>query len=321
LKAPRFWARDGTTARLLAPAGALYAAAGALRWRLADPPPPPLPVVCVGNATVGGTGKTPVTLDLLARLARRGWRIHALCRGHGGRLTGPERVEPTRHRAADVGDEALLLAEAAPTWIGRDRLAAARAAHAHGADLAVLDDGLQYPWLVKHTSLLVVDAATGLGNGRVVPAGPLREPFPRARARADAAVLVGEGVAPPELAGLSTFRVRLEPDTAARALAGRRMLAFAGIGRPEKFFETARAVGVDLVETRAFADHHAFTAAELDALEARADALGAGLLTTAKDAVRLPPDRRARPLVLGVRVAWADGASFDRWLDDRLCRT
>lgn len=317
MKTPAFWGVDGAAARLLAPAGAVYAAAGALRWRLAGAAAAPLPVVCVGNATVGGTGKTPLALALIDRLARRGFAVHALCRGYGGRLRGPVRVDTARHRVADVGDEALLLAAAAPTWAGRDRLAAARAAAAAGAEVAVLDDGLQYPRLAKLTSLLVVDAASGVGNGRVVPAGPLREPLSRARDRADAVVVVGDGVPPETLAGRPLFRLRLVPTCDAAALAGRRMLAFAGIGRPEKFFATARAVGVDVAESRTFADHHVFTANELDALEARAATLGATLLTTAKDAARMPPERRAQVAVLGVRAAFDDPDEFARWFDDR----
>ncbi len=317
MKTPAFWGVDGAAARLLAPAGAVYAAAGALRWRLAGAAAAPLPVVCVGNATVGGTGKTPLALALIDRLARRGFAVHALCRGYGGRLRGPVRVDTARHRVADVGDEALLLAAAAPTWAGRDRLAAARAAAAAGAEVAVLDDGLQYPRLAKLTSLLVVDAASGVGNSRVVPAGPLREPLSRARDRADAVVVVGDGVPPETLAGRPLFRLRLVPTCDAAALAGRRMLAFAGIGRPEKFFATARAVGVDVAESRTFADHHVFTANELDALEARAATLGATLLTTAKDAARMPPERRAQVAVLGVRAAFDDPDEFARWFDDR----
>jgi tetraacyldisaccharide 4'-kinase len=321
VKAPAFWREDGWRARALAPAGAAYALAGALRWRSAGEPEAPLPVICVGNATVGGTGKTPITLDLLARLGARGRTVHALCRGHGGRLSGPVRVDPAVHGADDVGDEALLLAEMAPTWAGRDRRAAARAAAEAGATLAVLDDGLQYPHLAKHTSLLVVDAADGFGNGRVVPAGPLREPLKRAQARAHAAVLVGDGEPPAGLDGLPVFRARLEPTPHARALAGRRMLAFAGIGRPEKFFATARALGVDVVATRAFADHHRFSVAELDDLVAAADRLGCGLLTTTKDRVRLPAGRRARVATLAVRLAWAEETMLDAWLDERLAST
>ena len=321
MKTPAFWAEDGLVPRLLAPAGALYAAAGAVRWWLSPAPEAPLPVICVGNATVGGTGKTPLTLDLIDRLLRRGRRVHALCRGHGGRLVGPVRVDPARHDAAAVGDEALLLAERAPTWAGRDRLAAARAAAAEGAELAVLDDGLQYPRLAKSVSLLVVDAAVGIGNGRIVPAGPLREPAVRARARADACVLVGTGDLPPDLVGPPTFRAWLVADEHARSLAGRRVLAFAGIGRPDKFFATARGLGVELAETRSFADHHRYTPAELDHLAARAHALGAGLLTTAKDAARLPAPARGDVAVLGVRVTWADPQAFDRWLDEQLGAT
>lgn len=318
MRAPAFWTEDGAAARLLAPAGAAYAAAGALRWTLAGAPTAPLPIWCVGNATVGGTGKTPVTLDLIARLRARGRTVHALCRGHGGRVAGSVRVDPARHAAAAVGDEALLLAAAAPTWAGPDRLAGARAAAAAGADCAVLDDGLQYPRLAKHAALLVVDAASGFGNGRVVPAGPLREPLSRARDRADVAVVMGSGPVPAGLGELAVLRAELAPDRAAAGLAGRRMLAFAGIGRPAKFFATARRLGVDVAATRAFADHHRFTARELDALEARATALGAELLTTTKDAARLPPERRDRVAVLGVSVVWRCPERLDRWLDETL---
>ncbi len=320
MKAPGFWSEDGWPARLLVPAGAAYALAGRLRWWLAGPAAAPLPVLCVGNATVGGTGKTPVTLDLLARLQARGLAVHALCRGHGGSVRGTLRVDPARHGPAEVGDEALLLARAAPTWAGPDRREGARRAAAAGAAVAVLDDGLQYPHLAKHTSLLVVDAATGTGNGRVVPAGPLREPLRRAEARADAVVLVGDGAAPVAIDDRPVFRARLAPAGDGPTLAGRRVLAFAGIGRPEKFFATARALGAEVAESRGFADHHVFRPAELVELETRATALDAELLTTAKDAVRLPPAWRARVSVLEIRLVWADAAALERWLDDRLAR-
>lgn len=321
MKAPGFWQEDGLPARLLAPAGGLYAAAGALRWALAGRGAAPLRVVCVGNATVGGTGKTPIAIDLLARLRSHGRKAHGLARGYGGRLRGPVRVDPNRHLAEEVGDEALLLAAVAPTWAGPDRLAGAEAAARVGAEVAVLDDGLQYPRLAKHTSLLVVDTATGFGNGRVVPAGPLREPLAWAQARADALVLVGDGPAPMVLGKLPAFRARLMPAPGATSLAGTRALAFAGIGRPDKFAATARVLGIDVVDMRAFADHHRYRVEELEALAERAQSLGAELLTTAKDAVRLSPSWRKRVRVLHVHVAWDAPDAFESWLVERLDAT
>lgn len=319
MKAPGFWQHDGLVAHLLSPLGAAYTGLGRLRrWR-SRPAPAPVPVLCVGNATVGGTGKTPIVLDLLTRLRARGVDAHGLCRGHGGRLHGPVRVDPDRHGSDAVGDEALLLAARAPTWAARDRLAGATAAAVAGARVVVLDDGLQEPRLMKQRALLVVDATTGIGNGRVVPAGPLREPFAAATARADVIVLVGDGDGGPGLdrgaaRSLPRWRCHLAPSPDAGRLAGRRMVAFAGIGRPDKLFETARAVGVDLAETVAFADHHAYRPTELEALRARASALGAGLLTTSKDRVRLPPAFAREVDVLRVEIDWEDTEAVDRLL-------
>ncbi len=318
MRAPSYWQTDGVAARLMAPLGAAYAGFGWLRWRLHQPEAAPVPVLCVGNATVGGTGKTPIVLDLLGRLAGRGVEVHGLCRGYGGSLEGPVRVDPRQHAVDDVGDEALLLAAIAPTWVARDRLAGARAAAAAGAVAIVLDDGLQYSRLQKQMSLLVVDAATGFGNGRVVPAGPLREPAGRALTRADVLVLVGDGT--PTDADLASFsgacwRCRLGATPEAEALAGTRAVAFAGIGRPEKLFETAQALGIELVATVAFPDHHRFTAAELKTLSDQACGLGARLLTTTKDLVRLPEPFRAQVDVLPIEVQWADTTAVDGLLD------
>ncbi|MDE2581170.1 MAG: tetraacyldisaccharide 4'-kinase, partial [Rhodospirillales bacterium] len=192
-RAPRFWDAEvggGALPALLAPLAALVAAATARRvarpgWRA------PVPVLCVGNATVGGAGKTTVALDLAARLARAGRTPHVLLRGYRGTMRGVRRVAPG-DSAALVGDEALLLAEVAPTWVGADRAASARAAVAAGAGALVMDDGLQNPGLVKDVALLVIDGGFGFGNGRVLPAGPLREPVAAAAARCAAAVLIGE---------------------------------------------------------------------------------------------------------------------------------
>lgn len=313
MKAPAFWEHDGPLARLFEPAAALYAAVGAWRLRHGTPWRAPVPVICVGNVVAGGAGKTPVALDLLNRLPGS----HALLRGYGGKLAGPVRVERTAHGYEDVGDEALLLAARAPTWIARDRAAGARAAAEAGARAIVMDDGFQNPALHKDLSLLVIDGAYGLGNLRVMPAGPLREPFRRAIARADAVVILGDdtwGVAKRLPPGLPVLHGDLTPGPEAAALAGQKVVAFAGIGRPAKFFTTLRLLGAKVAATHPFADHYPYAPADIQPILDEAFQLGAVPVTTAKDAVRLPPDQRQQVNVLSVSVAWRDPAAPARLL-------
>ena len=309
--APAFWFRDGWKARLLSPLSAIGAAMTARRiarpgWRA------PVPVICCGNVTVGGAGKTTVVLDLARRLTARGHAVHILLRGYGGWSRGTHRVLPT-DTATEVGDEALLLAEVAPTWTGADRGASARAAVAAGATVLLMDDGLQNATLHKDFSLLVVDGATGFGNGRVLPAGPLREPVAVGAARCQAAVLIGPLVPLP--AGLPVLRATLVQDSEVAALRGRRVLAFAGIAYPEKFFAPLAAAGSEIARRMPFPDHHPFTRGELEDVLAEAIRLDAIPVTTPKDAVRLPPDIRARVHVVGVGLAWQDEAALATMLD------
>jgi len=318
MHAPDFWAEDGTLATLLAPLGAGYDLAGRLRRALVPSVSADIPVICVGNLVAGGAGKTPVVLALVEALAARGAAVHCLSRGYRGRTPGPRRVEAARDSAAEVGDEALLLARAAPSWVARDRAAGARAAIAAGAQVLVLDDGFQNPALAKDLSLVVVDGAYGFGNRRVMPAGPLRETVARGLARADAVVLLGRdernlGVALGS--GLPVLTAKIAPRPGSESLAGRKTLAFAGIGRPEKFFATLVELGAELAETRAFPDHHPYSAGELQGLRERAQALGAALVTTEKDAVRLTPEQRDGIEVLAVAVAWDDPAALQALLD------
>lgn len=324
MKTPAFWYRPpGLASTLLAPLGALYGFAGRRRVAGTVPQRVATPVVCVGNLVAGGAGKTPVGLALIAALQARGVSVHALTRGHGGRETGPLRVDPARHGAADVGDEALLLAVAAPCWVARDRVAGAQRAAAAGAGTIVMDDGFQNPALHKDLALIVADGAVGFGNGQLVPAGPLRERVADGLARADAMVILGEdrhGLA--ALAGgRPVLKAWLEsdPDAAAR-LAGRDVLAFAGIGRPEKFFATLEALGARVVERASFADHHPYRPAEVAALIERAAAAGALPVTTAKDAVRLPPELRDRVEVLPVSVRWEDEGALAALLSSVLLK-
>jgi tetraacyldisaccharide 4'-kinase len=324
MRAPDFWTHGGALARGLQPLAWLYGAAGRLRWAAAKPWRADVPVLCVGNLVAGGAGKTPTALALGRALAQRGIALHFLSRGHGGRLPGPVRVDPNRHRAADVGDEPLLLAAAAPAWIARDRAAGARAAIAGGAQAIIMDDGFQNPGLAKDLSFVVIDEAYGLGNGRVHPAGPLREPAGIGLARADRVVLLQSGEAPapipaPLSAVLSAppppLTARLIPSHDALALRGRRVLAFAGIGRPQRFFHTVRELGAELVGQHGFPDHHPYREDEIWKLVELARELDAQAVTTAKDAVRLPPGARDMVTVIDVALAFDRPDDLDRLLD------
>jgi tetraacyldisaccharide 4'-kinase len=314
--APAFWARPpGLLSELLLPIGAGWEAAARLRQAFARPYYPLVPVICVGNLVAGGAGKTPVALALAAHLVSCGMAAHFVTRGYGGRLGGPLRVEPSRHDAAAVGDEALLLAARAPCWVARDRADGVRAAVAAGAQMVVLDDGFQNPGIAKTVSFLTVDAAYGFGNGRVIPAGPLRESLARGLARADAVVLLGADTRPgrSESFGigkaLPILHAVLRP-IAGERFAGARVLAFAGIGRPVKFFATLRALGAELVGTQSFPDHHPYRSGEIDRLFRAAEQARAGLITTAKDIVRVPVAMRAAIEVLEVEIRWADSTAL-----------
>ncbi len=312
MRAPRFWYTGGLASLALAPLGAAWALGAILRERAGRPHRAPVPVVCVGNLVVGGTGKTPVALSIAHRLSGAAF----LSTGHGGSLAGPVLVDPVRHDHAQVGDEALLLARLAPCWVARDRVAGARAAAAHGAACLVMDDGYQDPSLAKDLSILVVDGHVGFGAGRCVPAGPLREPVSRGLARADAVAILGEDRAhvARRVGGLPILRGKLEPEAEAAALAGRHVVAFAGIGRPAKFFDTLRSIGAQVIEARAFPDHHPYTPAEIGHLRDFAAAHAAVLATTAKDFVRLPPGVREDVAVVRVTVTWEDEAALLRLL-------
>jgi tetraacyldisaccharide 4'-kinase len=278
----------------------------------------PIPVICVGNLVAGGAGKTPVALSLLAAMMARGLAPHVLSRGYGGTEAGPLRVDPARHEAGHVGDEALLLAAVAPTWVARDRAAGARAIADAGGEVIVMDDGFQNPAVIKDLSLLVVDGAYGFGNGRLIPAGPLRERVADGLARADAVVLLEpdtQGLASRLSARLPVLRARIAPTADGRRLSGTRVFAFAGIGRPEKFFATLDSLGAVLVGCRAYADHHLYRPSEIDEVLARAESMDAVPVTTEKDAVRLPPQMRARIQVLSVTVEWQDAGALDSLLD------
>jgi tetraacyldisaccharide 4'-kinase len=314
MRPPEFWNKPDGGARLaralLAPASWAYGAS--VRWKrdAAHPYRAKAKVICIGNLTAGGSGKTPIAIAVAEAL--RAYHPFILSRGYGGHTKGPALVDLAQDTARDVGDEPLLLSRAAPVIVARNRMAGAAFADAHGAGIVVMDDGHQNFDIAKDLSIVVIDAETGFGNGHVLPAGPLREPVAQGLARADAVVLVGSG--DPDLAGFAgpVLGVSLAPIDG-HELKGQKVTAFAGIGRPDKFFDTLRGLGAELVDALEFADHHAYSASEIARL--RAKARGTRLVTTEKDYVRLMPAEREGIDCLPVRAVFADEPALARLLD------
>lgn len=290
-RAPRFWRDEGVASRLLAPLGALYGAVAARRLRQ-SPSRAALPTIVIGGLTAGGDGKTPLALALASRLTAMGARPALLTRGYGRILCddAPLLVDPAHHAASDVGDEALLLARAAPTIVCADRMAGSRLAADIGASVLVLDDGFHSRALAPDLTFLAIDADYGAGNGYCLPAGPLRAPLGAQLAMADALVTIGDGPAAANVLRAfsgTVLRARLAPDPAiARTLDGVRVVAFAGIARAEKFFDSLRMLGAEVAATRAYADHHVYTQREINELKMLALTQHARLITTEKDAAR-----------------------------------
>ncbi len=317
MRAPEFWRHDGLLALLLSPASAVWRHRTAARMRRIIPEKAGVPVICIGNAVAGGAGKTPVAMAVADRLLARGAKPHFLSRGYGGTASEPTLVDPAVHSAQEVGDEPLLLARQAPTWVSRNRVAGARAAVSAGAEMIVLDDGFQNPSLHKDISILVVDGGYGFGNRRIMPAGPLREDPDDAIARADALAIIGAdryGIEKSVSGRKQVLAARFVPRIQDDDLSGKAVLAFAGIGRPDKFFETLAGMGCELVSTRAFGDHHPYTGDEVMKLLEDAASAGAIAVTTEKDAVRLLPETRDLVRTLSVTLEWRDEAALDRLL-------
>jgi tetraacyldisaccharide 4'-kinase len=330
MREPAFWhAPSSWKSHLLRPLGALYGAVAAERLRR-NGFDAGIPVLCVGNYHVGGAGKTPTVLALAKLLRELGERPVVLSRGYGGQRRGPLMVDPARHSAQDVGDEPLMLAAYLPVAVSRDRVDGVALARSQRASVILMDDGFQNPSITKDASLIVIDGHRGLGNGLVFPAGPLRAPLAPQLARTDALIVVGEGVAAETVAGRIAarqglvLRARLVPDPDSVAkLQGKRVLAFAGIGDPERFFRTLRAAGIELVRPRAFADHHSFSPSEIESLIGDAGRDQLTLVTTEKDFARLRGAGEQSTLITDivpfkVTLQFADEAPLRKFLADRL---
>ncbi len=330
MREPGFWHRPRSlTSYLLWPLGALYGAVTALRMQRKGFEAG-VPVICVGNYHLGGAGKTPTVLALAKVLGELGERPVVLSRGYGGERRGPVLVDPDKHSAREVGDEPLMLASHLPVVVARDRIDGVALAKSRLASVILMDDGFQNPALAKDAALIVIDSERGIGNGLVFPAGPLRAPLAPQLARTDMLVVIGTGTAAQAVvaavaeAGKPVLAARLEPDMAAVAkLKGRRVLAFAGIGDPARFFRTLQASGVEVARRRAFADHHRFSIEEIAALVAEAKRDGLMPVTTEKDLVRLSGDEAlsalAREIVaFPVTLQFDDAAALRTFLADRL---
>ncbi|MBR0893619.1 tetraacyldisaccharide 4'-kinase [Bradyrhizobium tropiciagri] len=330
MREPGFWHRPSSwIASLLSPLAVLYGAVAARRMRQPGVDAG-IPVICVGNYHVGGAGKTPTVLALAKLLRELDERPVVLSRGYGGSLAGPVKVDRNRHTAADVGDEPLMMAASLPVVVSRDRAAGLALARAQDATVILMDDGFQNPSVAKDCCLIVIDATRGIGNGRVIPSGPLRAPLSPQLERTDALIVVGEGSAAQTIAadvasrGKPVLSAHLKPDPASlAALSGTRALAFAGIGDPARFFNTLRSSGVDVVRNTAFADHHAFTKDEIAQLTGDAKREGLTLVTTEKDLARLRgpdglPDWAQAIAPFAVTLQFDDAAALRRLVTDQL---
>lgn len=325
MKAPRFWFKPPSTfdlrAFLLSPLGALYGYATAHRVGKPAVMRAKCPIICIGNINAGGTGKTPTTIALAQHLVYAGYDVHIVSRGYGGSLKDPTEVQPATHTASQVGDEPLLLAAFARTWVADDRGAGINLAIAAGAQIILMDDGFQDPKVHKDLSLVIVDADKGFGNGKCIPAGPLREPVSAGLRRADAVISIGDAAAQARFkhawgTAISQPHItgQLDPLETGMDWTSGRYIAFAGIGHPEKFFATLRGLGANIIRSEALDDHQPLTAGLVKRLKAEAQLGNAQLVTTEKDAARLPREFRMDVIALPVRLTMTDPGALDALL-------
>jgi len=324
VKAPKFWNKDSSSMLplLLSPLSAAYALLDKVNRSRTAETTVSVPVICIGNIVAGGAGKTPVAIAVGQFLLQSGWKVHFLSRGYGGHFTEPTRVVPDVHTSEQVGDEPLLLAAIAPTWVSKNRVSGANEAIKSGAEIIIMDDGLQNPSLHKDISLIVIDGDYGIGNGRLMPAGPLRESLEKAMQRSDAAVIIGaaNNSLPKGNFTIPVFGAKIVPHELQAELVGEKVVAFAGIGRPEKFFKSLRDAGADVIDVVEFPDHYAYEQDDVMKLVEKAALLGAALVTTRKDYVRLSPDAKMMTTVFDIDLVFDKTKGLQKLLIDRLGR-
>lgn len=321
-RAPGFWHRPSSRlGKLLSPLGTLYGAASTVLQTQTVPFRANLPVLCVGNVTLGGAGKTPATIALTAILQDLGEKPHLLSRGFGAAIASPVRVDLSRHTAKEVGDEPMLLARYAPTWVHPSRAASAKLAMIDDATVLLLDDGLQHGAIQRDTAFLVIDTDYGLGNGYICPAGPLRETLEAALHKSQAIIALGKApLRLPVAYTLPVFRALTRPTAAWESLRDRPVFAFAGLANNSKFFRMCESMGMHILDRESYPDHYDYTRAEVRLLIHRANLLGATVVTTEKDAVKLHPDERAQVHVLPIELVWEDKGAITRFVADALTK-
>lgn len=309
MKTPDFWKSKNLLADILTPLGLIYGLATALRLRFKKSRKVPYPVICIGNLTAGGTGKTPVSVSIAALLQQAGKRPFFVTRGYGGKSRNIF-ADAKKYNVRETGDEPLLLARQAPTVINPDRATGAELAIKNGADTIIMDDGFQNPGLYKDLSFLVFDGTTGIGNGKCIPAGPLRETFATGIKRAQAIIILGEDKhnLSARITDLPVFRGHIK--ALPPKIAPQNVIAFAGIGRPQKFYDSLQELGFSIIKTFDFGDHHFYTEDELQNLLHEAHYFNAELFTTAKDFVKIPNKLQKHFNVLEITVEWEDPQSL-----------
>lgn len=316
MKTPTFWNKPGIISTLLLPIGWIYALLTRIRIMLVRPKKVNIPVICIGNLTAGGTGKTPVSISLAEMLQAQKLNPYFISRGYGGSLKGVL-VDNSKHQPKDVGDEPLLLSKQAPVVVNSDRIAGAQLAQENGADILIMDDGFQNPYLYKDISFIVVDGALGFGNRRPIPSGPLRESLTGGLKRADAIIIIGEDKQKRgKFIDKPIFRGTMEPSI--KTLKGEKIIAFAGIGRPSKFYYSLIALEAILIKTIDFPDHHTYTVDELEQIIQEAKTLKASIYTTSKDFVKIPTSLQKHFQVLEITIKWENPKSLMQFIHNKL---
>ncbi len=312
MKTPTFWQQKNAMAYLLYPLGKLYAIATRLNLKFHTPQKVSVPVICIGNLTAGGSGKTPTAIAIASMLQAMGYQPFFVSRGYGGKLKNVL-VDINTHTPKQVGDEPLLLAQVAPVVVNPDRFQGAQTAISHGADIIIMDDGFQNPKLNKDLSFLVFDGTVGYGNGYCVPAGPLREELSQGIKRAQAMIIIGDDKqALKSQISLPCFEGKIAAQKP--KIKTSKVIAFAGIGRPEKFFQSLKDLGIEPIETIDFPDHHFYTTQELENLIQKAQDKGCSLITTSKDFVKIPHHLQSHFHVLEITIKWQNAQELSQFI-------